>query len=190
VRGHLKNRAKLVDAVRIGAADLLALEKEKIHDAIKTDSILSAEIVVIANAAMLTAPLLTKALALSAVSIFVTIAIYGTVAMIVKADDIGLHLSRREGSGWRIDTQRAVGRFLLQAMPPFLKAISVVGTLAMLMVGGGILVHHVHLPTVAPLVKLILTTLLGMSAGLACIAVVSIAKLIYSRATAMRPPQE
>ncbi|MDP1908300.1 MAG: DUF808 domain-containing protein [Hyphomicrobium sp.] len=113
-----------------------ALEDEKVSGAIRTDFILSAEIMAIALAAITAPDLLTQALVLAAVAVFITAAVYGVVALIVKADDIGVRLVQRGGiiSG-------PVGRALVYGMPPFLETLSLVGMLAMLWVGGGILVH-------------------------------------------------
>jgi predicted DNA repair protein MutK len=113
-----------------------ALEDEKVSGAIRTDFILSAEIMAIALAAITAPDLLTQALVLAAVAVFITAAVYGVVALIVKADDIGVRLVQRGGviSG-------PVGRALVYGMPPFLETLSLIGMLAMLWVGGGILVH-------------------------------------------------
>ena len=113
-----------------------ALEDEKVSGAIRTDFILSAEIIAIALAAVTSPDLLTQALVLAAVAVFITLAVYGVVALIVKADDIGVRLVQRGGviSG-------PLGRALVYGMPPFLETLSLIGLLAMLWVGGGILVH-------------------------------------------------
>jgi predicted DNA repair protein MutK len=113
-----------------------ALEDEKVSGAIRTDFILSAEIMAIALAAITAPDLVTQALVLAAVAVLITAAVYGVVALIVKADDIGVRLVQRGGviSG-------PVGRALVYGMPPFLETLSLIGTLAMLWVGGGILVH-------------------------------------------------
>jgi predicted DNA repair protein MutK len=116
--------------------DAKALEDQRVAGAIRTDFILSAEIMAIALANITAPDLLTKALVLAAVALLITGAVYGAVALIVKADDLGVALARRDGliSG-------PVGRALVYGMPPFLQVLSVVGTIAMLWVGGGILVH-------------------------------------------------
>lgn len=121
---------------KVAALDDKALEEQKIAGAIRTDFILSAEIMAIALANITVPDLVTKAIVLAAVAILITGAVYGAVALIVKADDFGVALARRNGflSG-------PVGRALVYGMPPFLQVLSVVGTLAMLWVGGGILVH-------------------------------------------------
>ncbi len=115
------------------------LEKTKVSGAIRTDLILSAEIMAIALADVSTSPLLTQAIVLAVVGIMVTIGVYGVVALIVKMDDIGLHLAQRTNSG-----VQTIGRGLVKAMPYLLTALSGIGTAAMIWVGGGILVHGLH----------------------------------------------
>ncbi len=113
------------------------LEEQKAAGAIKTDFILSAEIMTIALAALPESTLWMEAAALAVVAVGITIAVYGSVALIVKADDFGLFLA---GKG-RLAITRAVGRGLVRVMPHFLRALTVVGTAAMLWVGGSIVVH-------------------------------------------------
>ena len=113
-----------------------ALEDEKVAGAIRTDFILSAEIMAIALATITAPDLVTQALVLAAVAVLITVGVYGAVALIVKADDFGVRLALRNGA-----VSGPVGRALVYGMPPFLEALSFVGMLAMLWVGGGILVH-------------------------------------------------
>lgn len=112
------------------------LEKRQVSGAIRTDFILSGEIMAIALGTIEGKPLLTQALALFAVAVAITAGVYGVVAVIVKMDDIGLNLARR-----RATATRAIGRGLVKTMPMLLEALSVIGTAAMLWVGGGIVVH-------------------------------------------------
>jgi len=112
------------------------IEKERINGAIRTDLILSAEIMAIALADLAATPLVTQAVALVIVSIAVTAGVYGAVALIVKMDDIGLHLAR-EGRGMVVP----FGRGLVKAMPVVMAFLSNIGMAAMLWVGGGIIVH-------------------------------------------------
>jgi predicted DNA repair protein MutK len=119
-------------------ADMLTVEQDKIKGAIRTDFILSAEIIVIALGVVNAqgASFGAQVAALVAVAIAMTVGVYGIVAGIVKIDDLGLYLSRRSGSA-----TRAVGNLLLAAAPRLMKALSVIGTVAMFMVGGGIIGH-------------------------------------------------
>ncbi|MBT2186469.1 DUF808 domain-containing protein [Sphingobium nicotianae] len=112
------------------------LEKEKVSGAIRTDLILSAEIMAIALADVASKPLWEQGVVLVIVSILVTIGVYGAVGLIVKLDDIGLHLARRGGAAIR-----AVGRSLVRLMPMILSLLETVGMVAMLWVGGGIILH-------------------------------------------------
>jgi predicted DNA repair protein MutK len=112
------------------------LEKQKVAGAIRTDLILSGEIMAIALADVASLPLAVQAAALALVGVLLTIGVYGVVALIVKMDDIGLHLSRGKSRGLR-----GFGRGLVKAMPWTMDALTAIGTAAMLWVGGGIIVH-------------------------------------------------
>ena len=116
--------------------DPARFEKERTSGAIRTDLILSAEIMAITLNEVAAESLVTRAFVLALVGIAVTVAVYGTVALIVKMDDIGLHLTKKASSA-----AQAVGRGLLHAMPRLLTILSFVGTIAMLWVGGGIVLH-------------------------------------------------
>lgn len=116
--------------------DVATFEKERIGGAIRTDLILSAEIMAIALAEVADAALIQRALILALVGVVITVAVYGAVALIVKMDDIGLHLIKKPSAA-----ARAIGRGLLKAMPVILGLLATVGTAAMLWVGGGIILH-------------------------------------------------
>jgi predicted DNA repair protein MutK len=116
------------------------LEEKKARGAIKTDFILSAEIMTIALAAIPKSNVVTEAATLAAVAIMITVAVYGAVALIVKADDLGLAMAK---NGTR-EATRALGRGIVQAMPHVLHWLTVIGTAAMLWVGGSIIVHGLH----------------------------------------------
>ena len=119
--------------------DEVSLEEERVRGAIKTDFILSAEIMTIALATIPTNDsLLTKALILLIVAVGITVAVYGFVALIVKADDFGLHLARRGGR------LAGFGHWIVRVMPGFMKTLTVVGTAAMIWVGGQIIIHGLH----------------------------------------------
>ena len=132
---------KLSLALANPAVDMVAMEKDKIKGAVRTDFILSAEIIAITLGIVANAPLMTQVLVLSGIAIVMTIGVYGLVAGIVKLDDGGLYLSQRPGPG--AGFQRALGRAILAGAPWMMKSLSIVGTAAMFMVGGGILVHGV-----------------------------------------------
>ena len=119
--------------------DPIAFEKQRVSGAIRTDLILSAEIMAITLSEVAAETLLTRAGVLAIVGIGITVAVYGAVALIVKMDDVGLHLVERK-SGFAL----TFGHLLLQSMPKLLMALSFVGTIAMLWVGGGIILHGLH----------------------------------------------
>lgn len=119
------------------AAGAQALEEQKIASAIKTDFILSAEIMAISLAAITEGGFWTKAAVLGVVGLGITVVVYGAVALIVKADDAGVAMAKSQAGG----LVRALGRGLVLGMPAFLKILSIVGTAAMVWVGGGIVVH-------------------------------------------------
>jgi predicted DNA repair protein MutK len=129
-------RAELRQAVADPVIDLVALERDKIKGAVRTDFILSAEIIVISLGTVTNAPFISQVGVLTAIALIMTVGVYGLVAGIVKLDDAGLYLSRAASSG-----ARALGRGLLAMAPWLMKTLSVVGTAAMFLVGGGILMH-------------------------------------------------
>jgi predicted DNA repair protein MutK len=129
---HAEQLALLADP----AVDLVAMEKDKIKGAIRTDFVLSAEIIVIALGTVAGKPFATQVAVLSGIGVLMTVGVYGLVAAIVKLDDAGAWLLERGGR-----LQVAVGRALLLAAPKLMKALTVIGTAAMFLVGGGILMH-------------------------------------------------
>jgi len=136
--GH---RQKLREALVDPAVDLVAVEKDKIKGAIRTDFILSAEIIVIALGTVGTAAFSVRVGVLVGIAILMTVGVYGLVAAIVKLDDAGLYLSQRQGNGALTAAVRGVGRGMLASAPWLMKTLSVLGTAAMFLVGGGILAH-------------------------------------------------
>lgn len=121
-----------------GTVDLVAFEREKIQGAVRTDFILSAEIIVIALGTVASAPFLQQVAVLVGIAVLMTVGVYGLVGGIVKLDDLGLWLSGKASSA-----AQALGRGLLAAAPWLMKGLSVAGTAAMFLVGGGILVHGI-----------------------------------------------
>ena len=178
-----RHHAELVRAVQDEQVDLVAFEKEKIKGAVRTDFILSAEIIVISLGAVAAAGMAQRVGVLVAISVLMTVGVYGLVAGIVKLDDLGLYLERQTAA-W----QRALGRGILVFAPWLMKALSVLGTAAMFLVGGGILVHGV--PAVGHaidafaaslggwgvLVSSLLAGLAGLVAGAVVVGLVSLGK--------------
>ncbi len=119
--------------------DPVEFEKKRIAGAVRTDLILSAEIMAITLNEVAAETLLTRGAVLALVGLVITVVVYGAVALIVKMDDVGLHLSQKPS-----EIAQSVGKLLLRGMPWLLKALSVIGTIAMLWVGGGILIHGLH----------------------------------------------
>lgn len=182
----------LAQAVANPQVDLVAFERDKIKGAIRTDFILSAEIVAITLGIVATSSLTQQVLVLSTVAVAITIGVYGLVAAIVKMDDAGLHLSKQSSAA-----SQALGQGLLRSAPVLMKALSVLGTVAMFLVGGGILVHGwplahdaVHAvvhsvegwPAVGPLAAAVTPTLLDGVLGVAAGVVVLGAVTLISRA--------
>ncbi len=125
-----------LDAVMDPEVDMVEFEKQRIKGAIRTDAILSAEIIVIALGTVQDSPMGTQIAVLTAIAVLITIGVYGLVAGIVKLDDAGLHLLEQSSKA-----KQAVGRMILRLAPRLMRTLSVLGTAAMFLVGGGILVH-------------------------------------------------
>ncbi|MGV0976376.1 MAG: DUF808 domain-containing protein [Azonexus sp.] len=132
------NHAEEVAAVADENIDLTAFEADKIKGAIRTDFVLSAEIIVIALGTVADKPFGTQVVVLSGIGLIMTVGVYGIVAGIVKMDDLGIYLLRKPGA-----LARTIGKGLLLAAPKLMKALAVIGTAAMFMVGGGILTHGI-----------------------------------------------
>ena len=179
VEDHAEH-AQLVKAVADPAIDLVAFEKDKIKGAIRTDFILSAEIIAITLGTVADAPLTQQVIVLSGIAIVMTVGVYGLVAGIVKLDDLGLWLTQKPGQA-----ARSIGGAILRAAPYMMKSLSVIGTAAMFLVGGGILTHgvpvvHHWIETVSQsaggmawLVPTLLNGVAGIIAGAVVLAVVS-----------------
>ncbi len=130
--------AELAAATANPNVDMVVFEKEKIAGAVRTDFVLSAEIIVIALGTVKDVPWLQRIFVLIAIATVMTVGVYGLVAGIIKLDDVGLALTKRSSSAARV-----VGRGILRLAPYLLKTLSVVGTAAMFIVGGGILTHGI-----------------------------------------------
>ncbi|MEB6676321.1 DUF808 domain-containing protein [Acinetobacter haemolyticus] len=164
--------------------DLVKFEKEKIKGAIRTDFILSAEIVVISLGTVATAAFMTKVTVLSLIALVMTVGVYGLVAMIVKIDDLGLYLTQQTS-----ELKNKIGRDLLGFAPILMKTLSIVGTIAMFLVGGGIITHTIPLlhhfteetvdhleliPSFGSIIGALTPTLINLGVGLLAGAIVLI----------------
>jgi len=188
--GH---RAELAGALLRPDVDLATIEKEKVKGAVRTDFVLSAEIVTISLGTVAAAPFVTRVSVLSAIALIMTVGVYGLVAGIVKLDDLGLHLGRSEGGTGLSRLRRALGVGILGAAPWLMRLLSVAGTVAMFLVGGGILVHGIpplhHLAQrlaaggglVASLGPALLGALAGVVAGGLAVAVYSLGSRLFRK---------
>ncbi|MBU2978613.1 DUF808 domain-containing protein [Alteromonas sp. C1M14] len=180
-----KERAARLEKLSQQQTDLVALEKDKIKGAIRTDFILSAEIVVIALGSVQEASFATQVGVLCALSVAITAGVYGLVAGIVKMDDVGLYMLRKSLTGSFNTFQRVAGRALLVSAPLLMKALAFIGTVAMFLVGGGILTHNIpflhHIssglvtnnPIVDGVLPLLIDGVVGLVAGALIVFVIA-----------------
>ncbi|MCB1689082.1 MAG: DUF808 domain-containing protein [Halioglobus sp.] len=182
------HREQLLKQVRDPSVDLVAFEKSKIKGAVRTDFILSLEIIVLTLGIVVEMEFVSQVLVVSIIALAMTVGVYGLVAGIVKLDDAGLFLLQRKGQGSWLKFQRWFGSCLMSFAPWLMKFLAVVGTIAMFMVGGGILVHGFHVldagivaltsllagvATVGPVLAALTPTLSGIVIGIAAGAVVT-----------------
>jgi len=184
-------------------ADVKAMEKTKIEGAVRTDFILSAEIITISLGSVATATFGVKVGVLVTVALLMTVGVYGLVAGIVKLDDLGLHLLAKRGASLFDRMRRGFGAFVVRASPWLMKTLSVVGTAAMFLVGGGILSHGIpgmeswlhrlidpidDAPAFGDVVEMVGPMLFNAAIGVVAGAVVLAASLAMQRAiSALRP---
>ncbi|HCS63036.1 MAG TPA: DUF808 domain-containing protein [Cellvibrio sp.] len=135
---EVQHHRELIEAVANPEVDMVTFEKDKIKGAVRTDFILSAEIIVIALGSVAAATFAKQAAVVVSIAVLMTVGVYGFVALIVKLDDIGMHLCKKPNSAAQF-----FGNFLLAAAPRLMKLLSVLGTAAMFMVGGGIVTHSI-----------------------------------------------
>ncbi|WP_029148186.1 DUF808 domain-containing protein [Methylophilus sp. 5] len=172
-------------AIQQPQTDLVALEQEKIKGAVRTDFILSAEIIVIALGVVADAALTQRILVLSLIAVVMTIGVYGLVAFIVKMDDIGLWLMQRPGAHLLSQATRKIGLKMVQVVPHLMRLLSVLGTAAMFLVGGGIIAHGI--PPLHALVEqfaqwsLLINAAVGVLAGAVCAGIMHIVMLFIDR---------
>ena len=188
----VQHRAALKQALIDPRIDMAALERTKIKGAVRTDFVLSAEIIAITLGTVAAAPFSTQLSVLVSIALLMTVGVYGLVAGIVKLDDAGLALSRRDGEGLWPQSLRALGSAILATAPWLMKGLSIAGTAAMFLVGGGILTHglpglqHLLDPWVAALgsvgswlTAVALDALVGLLAGALALAVVAAGQRLW-----------
>ena len=191
---NANHHAQVVQALADPSIDLVALENEKIKGAVRTDFILSAEIIVITLGTVQASPFLTQMTVLTGIAVLMTVGVYGLVGAIVKLDDVGLLMSQRSGEIAFRRIERRVGRGILVAAPYLMKTLSIAGTAAMFLVGGSIFAHGIpwlqgmiaHWSSSAePALQTVVSTLLdgvvGIALGAAVLAAVTLFKWLTHR---------
>ncbi|MFO1217983.1 MAG: DUF808 domain-containing protein [Burkholderiaceae bacterium] len=189
-----QHHSELLEAMADPAVDIVAFEREKIKGAVRTDFVLSAEIIVIALGTVAGAPFGTRLAVLVGIALAMTVGVYGLVAAIVKLDDLGLYWSRMAQRVPPARVRPALGAALLRAAPWLMKSLSVAGTAAMFLVGGSIVAHgvpalHHGIEAVtqrlggvaAALWPLLADALVGITAGAVVLGVVSMARRVALR---------
>ncbi len=168
-----KHDTVAVKNVTLSKEEILQIEKSKIKSAVLTDFILSVEIVIIALGTVLGKPILFQILVVSIVAIIATVGVYGIVAMIVRMDDLGYRLIK--SSNGKKGILKAIGGFLVQALPWVIKSLSVIGTIALILVAGGIFTHNIdflhHFMEVLP--AFIKDFIVGLLVGFVAVLVVT-----------------
>ena len=192
--------AALEQAIADPKVDLVALEKEKIKGAIRTDFVLSAEIIVIALGTVATADFYKQVVVVSAIAIIMTFGVYGLVAGIVKLDDLGLHLMLKKGNSVYKQIIRKIGENLLAAAPYLMRSLTVIGTIAMFVVGGSIIGHGIpalhhwseqtaeHLAAIpavggviATIIPMLIDALFGLLVGAVCVVLFEVGNKFISK---------
>ena len=194
------HQAELAAAIADPGMDLAVFERDKIKGAVRTDFVLSAEIIVISLGTVAASTFTTKVIVVSGIALIMTVGVYGLVAAIVKLDDVGLYLCQQPGIGLWTKIQHKVGRLCLAGAPYLMKLLAVVGTAAMFMVGGGILIHGIPVAhhfieylaqsvntvpgiggALEALTSSLLNALAGIVSGALVLAVVTVAERFYNR---------
>ncbi|MES4614268.1 MAG: DUF808 domain-containing protein [Ewingella sp.] len=191
-----KDKQQKADASREvkSDADIAKVEKEKIKGAVRTDFILSAEIIVISLGTVAAAPFMSQVTVMVLIAIAMTLGVYGLVGLIVKIDDAGLYLSKLRGENSLMNGVRAFGGMVVNAAPLLMKTLSVVGTIAMFLVGGSIISHglpfmhslvevlnHGHQGFVSTLITGATDLAVGLIVGAAVLGVVMLGQKIFKK---------
>lgn len=207
-KAHQDSHKEHKDHIKTAATkeDLVTLEKEKIKGAVRTDLILSAEIMVLALGTVAAAPLLTQLGVMGAVAASMTVGVYGLVGGIVKLDDVGLKLQSAKGDSVFAKASRGLGGLVLKGAPYLLKGLSIAGTVAMFSVGGGIVAHNIHavhaiteaaahavgaIPVVGSVLAgatgTVVNTVAGVIAGAASLAGINAGAKVYKAVKGSKP---
>jgi predicted DNA repair protein MutK len=174
---HSENK---IETKPLTEAEILLLEKDKIKSAVVTDFILSVEIVIIALETVLGKPILNQIIVVTFIAFLATVGVYGIVALIVRMDDLGLALRKRKST-----IAQFTGGILIQALPKVIKILSFVGTMALLLVSGGIFVHNIeplhHFLDGISLGDILKEFIVGLIGGIIALAIVSLFKKIIKK---------
>jgi uncharacterized protein len=176
---HKHEESDVVTAQTFTEAEILEAEKGKVKSAILTDFILSVEIVIIALGTVVGQPILQQIIVVSIIAVIATVGVYGIVALIVRMDEAGLKLiqmSKKENS-----ILKTIGNILVQALPKVIKALTIIGTIALILVAGGIFVHNIHFfhDLVPNLPSIIKEFTIGIILGFIVLAIVNLFKKIF-----------
>lgn len=177
---HKKHEHKTSDNPKNNEADPLKAEKKKVWAAIKTDFILSLEIVIIALSTVLDKSLSIQIMTVSLVALLATVGVYGFVAVLVRMDDFGFSLIKNSnGKKWII----LIGRLLVKGLPIIVKALSVIGTIALILVAGGIFIHYInYFQNILPNTPLIIREIIfGLGIGLIVVICFGLMKLMLNK---------
>ena len=166
-------------ALNLTEAEILELEKSKIKSAIVTDFILSVEIIIIALGTVIGQPITTQIIVVSIITLIATVGVYGIVALIVRMDELGLKLVAL--SDKKNSISKTIGNILIQALPKVIKSLSIIGTLALLLVSGGIFTHNIpFLHDLAPQIPaMVVEFFIALVIGLLVLAVVNVVKKLF-----------
>lgn len=175
---HAHPKTKIA-AIELTKEEILALEKDKIRAAIVTDFILSVEIVIIALSTVVEEPILNQILVVTVVAIIATVGVYGIVAGIVRMDDLGARLLKSSKSGTGIKV--AIGNFLVAALPVIVKSLSVIGTIALILVAGGIFLHELHVVEeyFEAVPSILIEFIVGLIGGFVALGIYKLVKALF-----------
>ena len=178
---HKHEESDVVTEQTFTEAEILEAEKGKVKSAILTDFILSVEIVIIALGTVVGQPILQQIIVVSIIAVIATVGVYGIVALIVRMDEAGLKLiqmSKKENS-----ILKTIGNILVQALPKVIKALTIIGTIALILVAGGIFVHNIHFfhDLVPNLPSIIKEFTIGIILGFIVLAIVNLFKKIFAK---------
>jgi uncharacterized protein len=175
------NKIKEEEHIELLNSDISEFEKRKVKSAVFTDFILSVEIVIIALGTVLSKPILFQVIVVSIVALIATIGVYGIVALIVRMDDLGFRLIKISGKDRSV--LYFIGRFLVNTLPIVIKSLAVIGTIALILVAGGIFVHNIEMfhDVLQTIPSMLRDFLIGLAAGFVVLIFVEIVKKVLEK---------